>query len=90
MAQEHLDLFEFTAGRAAELCRRAPQIVGCDTRNARGRRVRPQELPHYLFRQPLASQFVATVHGPEDVPLRYAGTGRPGIDGHLHPCRHLA
>ena len=50
VAKKQLNLLKFAAGRAAQLRRRAPQIMGRDARYAGGRRVWPQELPHDLLR----------------------------------------
>ena len=68
-----LYLLQLAAGGATEFRGGPSQVMGRDSGDARSRRVRPQELPHHLLRQPVASQLVAAMHRPENVAVRYAG-----------------
>jgi hypothetical protein len=62
--------------------------MGCNSGNARRRRVWPKQLPDNLFRHSLALHLVPAVHRPQHVALRYHSGACPCVDGDLHPSRH--
>jgi len=64
MAKQQLDLFQFPARSAAQLCARTSHIVGSNVRDARCHHVRLQHLPDDLFAHLFPADLIAPVDGP--------------------------
>jgi len=88
MAEQHLDLLKFAAGRPAQLRASASQIVRRDTWDADFSRLQPEHLPDDLFAQALAGDGARAVYGTEYVTSGDAGRRCPCVDRHFHPRRH--
>lgn len=87
MAQEELNLVEFSSCKMTQSGTRAPKIVRRQLVDARASRRRPNDVPHDPGGHPIAPDPTDLVDRAEYASVRNCGRGRPAIDGHLHPGR---
>ena len=95
MAQQQLDLLQFSTRGPAQLRGSATTVVRRDPRHSGGCRVGPEQLPGHLFGQEVVLHLTTAVDRSEHVAIFYgsgtgpvwSGTG-PGIDCNLDPGRH--
>src|SRR5450759_3190447 len=63
--------------------------MGCNPRNTSRCRIPLEQLPNDLLTESDPLHPAGAVHGPEYKTVSDAGGGRPRIDSHLDPSRHL-
>jgi hypothetical protein len=88
VAEQHLDLLKFPAGRSTQLCTGPPQIVWRDAGDADFCRILPQHRPYDILAEALAGNGARSVHRAKQVARDDSGGRRPRVDGHLDPVRY--
>lgn len=83
-----LHLFEFAAGRPAQLRRCAKKIMRSDVRQTRCGDVRFQDLSDNLLAHSHPTNLIAAINRTEQVPVSRGGLRRPLVDRVFNPSRH--
>src|SRR5271155_3761002 len=88
MAEEKLDLIQFTARIPANACTRSAKIVWRKGRNTDLRSGRPYHLPDRLFADAIPEHSTRTADTAKDLPTIDGSRTEPGKQLHVHPVGH--
>ena len=88
MAQQELDLIQFTSCIAAQAGAGPAQVVRGQVINSRSFRAVLHDVPHDPFCYTASPSLAGPANAPKDTAFAYAGRSEPGIDDTLDPIRN--